>query len=287
MSVVAGGFIVPHDPLIFVNPKRRDAEPIKQAYAEIRRRVEQLGATTAIIVGADHYILFGPRCLPQILICVGEVNGPIDQLPGVPNRAIAHNEPLARHIFDFAQDSGFDLAVSKGLGVDHAIGVPAQLCLPADGSVKTVPVYMASGVEPYIRLRRAYEFGRMVKSAVEALEGDERVVLFGSGGIGHWVGTGEMGKINPDFDRFVLDAIVDGNADALLNLSDREILLQGGNGGMEIRHFLAVMGALPAAKGEVIAYHPWEGGVAGLGFAQVHAPPPPRPDILSPATAEA
>ncbi len=274
MSAIVGGFTMPHDPLVFINPRKKDAAALLDAYAEIRRRVAELRATSAIIIGADHYILFSPKCLPPLLICLGEINGPIDQLPGVPNKPIPHNPELARHIFEYSQNAGFDLAVSKGLGVDHAIGVPAQLCLPEDGSVKTVPVYMASGVEPYVRLERAYRFGGMLTAAVEAMEGDERVVIFGSGGISHWVGTGEMGKIAPDFDRFVLDAIESGDAEPLLTLTDREIMLRGGNGAMEIRHYLAVMGALPGARGEVLAYHPWEGGVTGLGFTQIHAAGP-------------
>jgi protocatechuate 4,5-dioxygenase beta chain len=268
---IVGGFIMPHDPLVFVNPRKQDRDHILAAYEEIRRRVVALEATSAVIVGADHYILFNPKCLPPILIGLGEINGPIDQLPGVANRPIAHNEELARRIFDYSQDHGFDLAVAKGLAVDHAIGTPAQLCLPADGSVKTVPVYMASGVAPYVRTRRAYQFGQMVKAAVEGWDSDERVVVMGSGGISHWVGTGEMGKINPDFDRFVLDAIVAGDPDPLLALSDEEILRQGGNGAMEIRHFLAAMGALPGGRGEVIAYSAWPGGVTGLGFAEIRA----------------
>lgn len=269
MGKVVGGFMMPHDPLVFVNPRKRDRDHILDAYAEIRRRVVLLEATSAIIIGADHYILFGPKCLPQFLICTGDITGPVDQLPGVPNRPIAHNEALAGHILDYAQEAGFDLAVARQLGVDHAIGVPAQLCLPDDGSVKTVPVYMASGVAPYVRLRRAYQFGAMLQGAVAALEADERVVILGSGGISHWVGTGEMGRINPEFDRFVLDAIVAGDPAPLLALSDEQILLEGGNGAMEIRHFLTVMGALPGGSGEVIAYDAWDGGVTGLGFAEL------------------
>jgi protocatechuate 4,5-dioxygenase beta chain len=271
VSAIVGGFIMSHDPLVFINPRKKDPGSVLEAYAEIRRRVAELRATSAIIIGADHYILFGPKCLPQLLIGLGEINGPVDQLPGVPNKAIPHNPELAKHIFSYSQEAGLDLAVSKGLAVDHAVGVPAQLCLPEDGSVKTVPVYMASGVEPYIRLQRAHQFGAMLRAAVEAQDSDERVVIFGSGGISHWVGTGEMGKIDQDFDRFVLDAIASGDARSLLTLSDRETMLRGGNGALEIRHYLAVMGALPGAQGEVLAYHPWDGGVTGLGFAQIHA----------------
>lgn len=251
MGAIVGGFMMPHDPTVFINPRKLDNGHLMDAYAEIRRRIVELDATSAVIIGADHYILFTPKCLPQILICLGELNGPVDQLPGLPNRPIPHNPVLAERIFAHAQETGFDLAVARSLGVDHAIGAPAHLCLPEDGSVKAVAVYMASGVAPYLRLRPAYEFGAMVKSAVEAMDRDERVVILGSGGISHWVGTGEMGRTNPAFDRMVLDAIVAGDAEALLGLTDEEILREGGNGAMEIRHFLGVMGQCPEGRAKL------------------------------------
>jgi protocatechuate 4,5-dioxygenase beta chain len=78
-----------------------------------------------------------------------------------------------------------------------------------------------------------------------------------------------MGRINSEFDRKVLDCIVSGDAATLLSMTDEEIMREGGNGGMEIRHYLAVMGALPAGRGEVLAYEAWDGGVTGLGFAEI------------------
>ncbi len=269
MAEIVSGYIMPHDPLLFINPHKKERDYLLGAYKKIRGKVEALGATRAIIFGADHYILFSPRCLPQFLIATGELHGPIERLPGVPNSPIASDPDFARMLVDFAHGSGFDVAVSRDLGVDHAIGVPAQLALPTDGSVKTVPVYMASGVEPYVRLQRAYEFGQMVREAVAAMSTDDRIVLIGSGGISHWVGTGEMGRINPEFDKKVLDAIQSGDPSTLLAMTDQEIMRDGGNGGMEIRHYLTVMGALPAGAGEVLAYEAWPGGVTGMGFAEI------------------
>ena len=269
MAEIVSGYIMPHDPLLFVNPQNKERDHLLAAYTQIRDKVQALGATNAIIFGADHYILFSPRCLPQFLIATGDLHGPIDRLPGVANSPIASDPDFARNLLDYAHRSGFDVSAAHDLGVDHAIGVPAQLALPTDGSVKTVPVYMASGVEPYVRLQRAYEFGQMVRQAVAAMSTDARIVLIGSGGISHWVGTGEMGRINPEFDKKVLDAIVSGDPSSLLAMTDQEIMRDGGNGGMEIRHYLAVMGALPEGSGTVLAYEAWPGGVTGLGFAEI------------------
>jgi len=190
MAKIVGGYTMPHDPLLFINPQKKERDHLLAAYSQIRGKVQALGATKAIIFGADHYILFSPRCLPQFLIATGELHGPIDRLPGVANAPIASDPGFASYLVNYAHESGFDVSVARDLGVDHAIGVPAQLALPTDGSVQTVPVYMASGVEPYVRLQRAFDFGKMIGDAVAGMPGDERVVLIGSGGISHWVGTG-------------------------------------------------------------------------------------------------
>lgn len=268
MAQIVGGFVMPHDPLIFINPKGVDRDSVMGAYSSIKARVADLEADCAIIIGADHYILFGPDCLPQMVIGVGDAHGPIDQLPGLKDKPAKVHEGLATHIRDDGHQRGFDWSTSKSMGYDHAIGAPAQLCVP-ETCESIVPVYLASGVDPVIPLRRAYEVGKQIGEAVASFPGSERVVVMGSGGISHWVGMAEMGKINPDFDHMVLDAVTSGRIEDLLALSDEQILAEGGNGAMEIRQFVCAMGAVANTGGNVIAYEPWKGGVTGLGFAEL------------------
>ena len=86
MAKVVGGFWVPHDPVMFVAPNAPDqkiADRMWQAYKECGRRMAELDATAAIIVGNDHYILFGTNCLPRYLIGTGDVDGPIENLKGL------------------------------------------------------------------------------------------------------------------------------------------------------------------------------------------------------------
>ena len=49
-----------------------------------------------IVVGADHYVLFGPGCLPRYLIGIGDVSGPYERFPGIAQGEIPNNRPLAR-----------------------------------------------------------------------------------------------------------------------------------------------------------------------------------------------
>jgi protocatechuate 4,5-dioxygenase beta chain len=96
------------------------------------------------------------------------------------------------------------------------------------------------------------------------------VAVIGSGGISHWVGTAEMGRVNERFDREILGYALRNDLAGLSNLSDAYILENGGNGGMEIRNWACAMGVLEGAEGEIIAYEAVPEWVTGLGFVQLH-----------------
>lgn len=273
MATMVGGFVLPHEPGIFYMPRERWTDGqrrVRAAYDEIAQRIGALGATTVVVVGADHYVLFGPGCLPSYLIGIGDVSGPYEKFPGMEQGAIPNNTALALHIAQYGREHGFDWAVGKSLRVDHSIGVPARLCALPNPAVRgVVPVYLASGVEPLLPMRRAYALGGQLQAAIAAWPQDERVAIIGSGGISHWVGLPEMGKVNTEFDRWVLDCVVRGDPEPLLQLSDAEVFARGGNGAYEIRNFLCAMGALPGQPGRLIAYEHGPEWVTGLGFAEI------------------
>ena len=277
MGKIVGGFWMPHDPVMFVAP---DAPPQAQrdnvwgAYEVCARRMAELDATAAIIVGNDHYILFGTQCLPRYLIGTGDVDGPIEGLPGLKRGVVNNHQALARHIVAEGEEQGIDWTVARSFTVDHAFAIPHQLTVQAaermlGRSIPTIPVYLACGVDPYISFKRAAELGRQIRAAVESFDADERVVIIGSGGISHWVGTVESGRVNEAFDREILAHGVNGDLAALCAYADADILERGGNGAMEIRNFACAMAAVPDARGEVVAYEAVPAWVTGLGFLQL------------------
>lgn len=278
MGKIVGGFLVPHDPVMFVVPDA-PAEDIRKrmwgAFDTCAERLAGLNATSVVIIGADHYFNFGTGCLPQYIIGTGDVDGPLDVLPGLKRQVIPTSEKLAGFIADHGHDNGFDWAVARAFTVDHAVAIPDRLIVDpvrARGqSIGTIPVYIAAGVDPYIKMKRAVELGGAIKAAVEAMPDDERVVVIGSGGISHWVGTPEMGKVNEAFDHEIMDYACTGNLAAIQGLSDDYILENGGNGGMEVRQWAVAMGAMPGARGEIIDYAPVREWVTGLGFVQLFA----------------
>lgn len=277
MGKIVGGFWMPHDPVMFVAPEA-PAEEVRRrvwgAFERCAQRLAELEPTSVIIVGCDHYILFGTHCLPRYVIGTGDVDGPIEGLPGLSKGVVLNQQALAGHIVEQGEREGIDWTVSRSFTVDHSFSIPHQLVVrPAEKvlgrELPSIPVYLACGVDPYISLPRAAQLGRQICAAVESFDADERVVIIGSGGISHWVGTAEMGQVSEDFDREILAHGVEGHLTELIAYSNEEILSRAGNGAMEIRNFACAMAAVPGARGEIIAYEPVPEWVTGLGFLQL------------------
>lgn len=277
MGKIVGGFWMPHDPVMFVAPEappKEQRDRVWGLYEACARRLAVLEPTAVIIVGCDHYILFGTHCLPRYLIGTGDVDGPIDRLPGLNREVVDNHEALAGHIVAHGEGQGIDWSVARSFTVDHSFSIPHQLVVhPAERlmgrRLPSIPVYLACGVDPFIRFERAADLGRQIRAAVETFDADERVAIIGSGGISHWVGTAESGRVNEDFDREVLAIGERGDLAALCGYRDEEILERGGNGAMEIRNFACAMAAVPNARGEIIGYEAVPSWVTGLGFLQL------------------
>jgi 2,3-dihydroxyphenylpropionate 1,2-dioxygenase len=84
----------------------------------------------------------------------------------------------------------------------------------------------------------------------------ERIAVIATGGISHWPCTPDSGKINEAWDRDFLARWCRNDRAALLNYSDEEIYRDGGQGGYEIRNFIAAAGAAEGSLGEIWCYEP-------------------------------
>lgn len=140
---------------------------------------------------------------------------------------------------------------------------------PHESAIKSIPIYTAAGVEPLLRPRHAYEVGQMIGEAVAAYEGAQRVAVFGTGGISHWVGTAEMGRVNEEFDSMVLDKMAVGDVESLIAMSDEYLVDAAGNGSLEIRNWIMAMGASGARGAELICYEPIPEWICGMGVAEL------------------
>jgi protocatechuate 4,5-dioxygenase beta chain len=273
MAEIVAGFCLPHDPLMASAPEINEkpkADAVFAALDEVHARLVKQDIDTVVVIGDDHYCKFGPHCLPQYLIAIGDVDGPEEPWLGIERYKVPNNTALAEHIMNFGFDNGFDWAVAKSITLDHGTMIPIHMAVKsATSGIRAIPVYTAAGVTPLLRTRRAYELGRMIGQAVAAWEGNERVAVLGTGGISHWVGTAEMGRVNLDFDRMVLDKVAAGDVEALIALSDEHVIETAGNGALEIRNWIMAMGAVGATGAELICYQPIPEWICGIGVAEL------------------
>jgi len=274
MAQIVGGFLMPHDPLFTSapdTPPKEQRDAVMNAFAHVNKRLKELQVDTVIVIGDDHFTVFGPHCLPRCLIVIGDASGPIEPWVGLPNEQFRINQPLAQHIMNYGFDNGVDWAVSKSITLDHSISLPIHLCFQKEENISAIPVMVNAGVEPLISNKRCFEIGKSMRDAVLAWEGNERVAIFGTGGISHWVGMPDMGRVNEEWDHMVMKAVEEGDTETLVNLSDAEIIEQSGNGGLEIKNWMVALGFIEGYRGTMIEYQPVREWVTGCGFMEIAA----------------
>lgn len=272
MASLVGAYCLPHNPLITGQPKAASAEESTEvlgAFDYIRGELLRQKVDTVVIVGDDHCAMFSPACQPSMLIGVGDVEGPLEpeSFLGIARRPVANNSPLAQHILRTGLAGGIDWCVSKSLVLDHSVMVPLHLAVPK--GVRVIPIYLAAGMEPLIRVERCVDIGGSIRAAIESWPGDERVAIFGTGGLSHWVGMADSGRVNEVFDRNILAIVERGDLNALLALSDSDVVEQAGNGALEIRNWLVALAAMQPARTRVISYVPVRPWITGLGFVEI------------------
>ena len=273
MANLVGGFLLPHVPAIPLGGFGADPAQTKTVYDAfdlVADKLKALQADTVIIIGDDHYESFGPHCIPSCLIVTGDIEiSAHAQTLGLGADPIANNEPLAQHILQTGFGEGIDWAFAKSLGVDHSVGVPYHMSVKQHPEMRVIPVYLNDVVEPFIPSRRAYQVGQSIRRAIDSFPGDDRVVIFGTGGISHWVGAPGMGIVNEEFDRDILDKVLAGDVESIIALSDQSVLEAAGNGALEIKNWLCALGAMQDATAEFMAYEPIPQWVTGCGFAEL------------------
>lgn len=273
MGSVVGVFATSHSPGITGFPEK--AEPAKReavdaAYAQVRDRIADLEPDAIVAVSVEHFTNFFMDNLPVFSIATAaDFEAPVTDEMGAFLNVDRHRHPghpqLAEHVRRVALTEEFDPALVAGdFAWDENFCVPFKHLDP-QARYPVVPIIVNAVEPPMPTLNRCYQFGRMLRRAIEAQTTAERVVVLGTGGLSHWVGMPEAGNINEDFDRRFLDNLAAGDIEPILALTEEEIDAAG-NGAHEIRSWIVAAGA--AAEGqpfEVLAYEPvpeWLTGTA-------------------------
>lgn len=257
MSLVYAG-VLSHAPGItgradlVKNTEKRD-----EFYARLdqqRREIEEAGAEALIVMAAEHFANFFMNNMPAFCIGIGEkYTGPIEdsewlkisktEVPGAPE--------LGRRLtYEVMQT--VDTAYAEEWRFDHGIMVPLHFLTP-NYDLPIIPVNINCQGPPLTPLHRAWAFGEALRRACDAVP--EKIAVVGTGGISHWPATPDSGKINEDWDREFLDRLMRRDKEALLQYTDEETYRDAGQGGFEIRTFIAAAAAA-GGTGDLQFYTP-------------------------------
>ena len=257
MPLVFAG-VCSHAPGITGRAERADPELREDFYAAMRRLGGEIRAArpdALVIVAAEHFANFFMNNMPAYCMGMAErYEGPIEdpEWLGIAPRTYPGVPALSRRLIERIM-ARIDLAYAEEWQFDHGIMVPLHFLLP-EADLPVIPVNINCQGPPLTPLSRAYEFGRALREACDAAP--ERIAVVGTGGISHWPATPDSGKINEAWDRDFLDRWLANDHVRLTAYTDAETWREAGQGGFEIRTFIAVAGAAEGTVGELYFYAP-------------------------------
>ncbi len=255
MSLVYAG-VLSHAPGItgradlVENTSARDA--LYAALDKQRQEIADCGSEAIVVIAAEHFANFFMNNMPAF--CMGisdDFEGPIEDPDWlkIPRTKIPGNADLAKRLTTNMMQS-VDLAYAEEWKFDHGVMVPLHFLTP-NYDLPVIPVNINCQGPPLTPLHRAWAFGEALRKACD--EAPEKIAVVGTGGISHWPATPDSGKINEQWDRRFLDQLMSHNKDALPGYDDIDTYEQAGQGGFEIRTYIAAAAAA-GTPGEVQFY---------------------------------
>lgn len=235
------------------DPAQRDT--FLAAMDRLRLSIEASRPDALVVVAAEHFANFFMNNMPAFAIGMADYyEGPIEDEAWlrIARRRVPGHRALSERLIARVMHE-IDVAYAEEWLFDHGIMVPLHFLTPRY-DLPVIPANINCQGPPLTPLHRAYAFGRALRHACD--EVPERIALIGTGGISHWPATPNSGKINEAWDRDFLDRWTANRRDALVAYSDAEIYRDGGQGGFEIRTFIAVAGAAEGSTGEIWCYAP-------------------------------
>lgn len=291
---VVGAFACSHAALLIT---RADQAPeaqrraIHDAFAAMGREIVASKPDGIVIVGTDHGRIYPLSNMPQYTIGVSAFARGIGDA-GLPVRDFRIHQGLAREILLGCLDAGIDLAYSEAMTIDHSFLTPLLLSMP-ELDVPIVPLVQNCNAPPLPILTRSHAVGEALGEALRRGQAG-RVVVIGTGGLSHWVGSPafqrfmtepagtrlerqkdypltltDTGHVNEDFDRAFIDLICGGKAHQFLSEWDTDRLrAAGGNGAQEIRNWLLIAGVVQDRPARLLAYEPVKEWLTGTAVVQ-------------------
>jgi protocatechuate 4,5-dioxygenase beta chain len=262
MANIVAGVTTSHVPAIGAaidNKRSGEAywQPVFAGYDASKKWIADLKPDVIFLVYNDHASAFSLELIPTFALgCAAEFK-PADE--GWGPRPVPTVEGYPEMAWDIAQSlilDEYDITIVNQMDVDHGLTVPLSLMFgePEAWPVRVIPLAVNVVQYPPPTGNRCYNLGKAIRRAVEAFDSDEKVVIFGTGGMSHQLQGPRAGFINKQFDADFLDRIVTDPV-GLSRMPHVEYLREAGSEGVEMVMWLIMRGALDDAVNVVHRFY--------------------------------
>lgn len=236
----------------------------KEALAALSEQLYRWRPDAVIVIGDDqHENVLDDNQPPFLIYMAKEADATLHflYLGDKAENQVTHYPvaaDLARSLLDGLMEADFDPAWStetrEETGLGHAFGRALNFLMPAE-KFPIVPLMVNTYYPPAPSARRCLQLGKAIRSTIEALPGDARVVLLASGGLSHFV-------IDEKLDAAFIAAL-EGHDEDYLSSMPASVLVAGTS---EIRTWIIAAGAMKNGA-RMIDYVPCYRNDKGVGCA--------------------
>jgi len=263
MGIIVGAFAMSH---VLGAPDGQEEQALKvwEGMQDIGRQVRALEPDLLVYITSDHlnnFRLSAPQPIAigtaSAFMPYGDMGLPLEEFPGHPEFACG--------LLDFVQKRGLHIEKVDPLRPDHGVVIPLDIVDPKH-RFPTVPLYINMVYDPAPSPAEAWMLGQAVGAYIrEARPATERVVIMAGGGLSHWIGVPEEGRVNAAWDEAFLRILEEGRTAELPKFDNASIRKDAGNGGLEVSSWIALAGAIPSASARRVFYEPMPGWATGMG----------------------
>ncbi|HWS34158.1 MAG TPA: extradiol ring-cleavage dioxygenase [Actinoplanes sp.] len=205
-----------------------------------------------VMVGSDHFHQLWLDNMPQFLVGKApfyDANWYNEEREfGLPKMRLKGQEDLSGHILRAGLDSGFDLAFSNELRIDHSVTCPI-ITLRPEADLPIVPIYTNIFAPPLPQPSRFVKLGETIRTIIEQWPSHLRVAVIGTGHLSLELGGprqfGPQGP-DPEFDQRAVQWIANGDLDGCLREVTLDSLHEPGNATHGFMDFMLMMGVAGA-----------------------------------------
>lgn len=260
MTIIGAG--MSHAPQLYLRPTKEadDVDAFRVAMAAMAERYQAMDLDAVVLVGNDHLHNCFLDLVPSFLLVASErveanfAGGDIDE-PGAPEIA----EPMLDHVVN----SGFDLAMSQGMPLDHSIFIPLHFLRGGGLTAPVIPLLVNCYMPPQPSIQRCYDLGRSIGQFAD--HSGLRVGVLGTGGLSHYPGTPHYPNPDREADAQVLAAIEAGDVSELLTWDAKTLDKKGM---VELRAWAIALGSRHGALDPKPPHYVpnWHCGFAAVEF---------------------